>query len=534
MANKNSKTVYSATYSNVPVFEFNIGGNHVMRRRSDDWINATHILKVADYDKPARTRILEREVQKGVHEKVQGGYGKYQGTWIPLPDGRELASKNGVLEKLLPIFSFVPGDRSPPPAPKHETAATSKPRGPRQPAQARKAAAATAAPAVSYHHNQVQDYDALDVRDHEIPDDETAPPSESHYSDYDYDMAPAHPRKRRRTQHDGVSQADREHHLWSEELLDYFMLAEDNTMDAIPMPPVPPTNGNLNRPIDEKGYTALHWAAAMGDTEVVKDLIRRGARIDCLSKSGETPLMRSVMFTNCYDKRNMEKLASLLLRTVSMQMPAHGSGGTVFHAIASLTQSRRKYDCARYYLDCLLAKISESLPPGEVERVLNERDAEGDTAVTIAARNGARKCVRSLIGRNAAVDIVNQRGETADQLIVALNYRRRERDRGVGIGLGGSSSPPASMSFLPEAFGAPAVGDASNAHHHGPLHPRARLETGGSHRLPGEGAEGDHAAEDPWVHEVVSSCAAILGDRVLTWAMRCVCYGQKPLRQQLH
>lgn len=63
----------------VPVYEFNVEGNHVMRRRADDWINATHILKVADFDKPARTRILEREVQKGVHEKVQGGYGKYQG-----------------------------------------------------------------------------------------------------------------------------------------------------------------------------------------------------------------------------------------------------------------------------------------------------------------------------------------------------------------------------------------------------------------------------------------------------------------------
>ena len=35
--------------------------------------------KVADFDKPQRTRILEREVQRGVHEKVQGGYGKYQG-----------------------------------------------------------------------------------------------------------------------------------------------------------------------------------------------------------------------------------------------------------------------------------------------------------------------------------------------------------------------------------------------------------------------------------------------------------------------
>lgn len=106
-----------------------------MRRRADDWINATHILKVADYDKPARTRILEREVQKGVHEKVQGGYGKYQGTWIPLPDGRVLAERNGVLEKMRPIFDFVPGDKTPPPAPKHATAASGKPRASRAPAR---------------------------------------------------------------------------------------------------------------------------------------------------------------------------------------------------------------------------------------------------------------------------------------------------------------------------------------------------------------------------------------------------------------
>src|ERR1700753_1879 len=51
----------------------------VMRRRVDGWLNATQILKVAGFDKPQRTRVLEREVQKGEHEKVQGGYGKYQG-----------------------------------------------------------------------------------------------------------------------------------------------------------------------------------------------------------------------------------------------------------------------------------------------------------------------------------------------------------------------------------------------------------------------------------------------------------------------
>lgn len=54
-----------------------------MRRRSDDWINATHILKVVGLDKPQRTRVLERDVQKGQHEKIQGGYGKYQGEPFP-------------------------------------------------------------------------------------------------------------------------------------------------------------------------------------------------------------------------------------------------------------------------------------------------------------------------------------------------------------------------------------------------------------------------------------------------------------------
>src|SRR5690348_14246278 len=74
--------VFIATYSGVPVFEYRIRGVAVMRRRADDYLNATHILKAAEYDKPQRTKILEREIHTGPHEKVQGGYGKYQGTWV--------------------------------------------------------------------------------------------------------------------------------------------------------------------------------------------------------------------------------------------------------------------------------------------------------------------------------------------------------------------------------------------------------------------------------------------------------------------
>jgi hypothetical protein len=74
--------IYKAVYSYTPVYEMTCNSIAVMKRRADSYLNATQILKVAEFDKPQRTRILEREVQNGEHEKVQGGYGKYQGTII--------------------------------------------------------------------------------------------------------------------------------------------------------------------------------------------------------------------------------------------------------------------------------------------------------------------------------------------------------------------------------------------------------------------------------------------------------------------
>jgi hypothetical protein len=62
-----------------------VRGIAVMRRRSDSYVNATQILKVAGIDKGRRTKILEKEILPGKHEIVQGGYGKYQGTWSVLP-----------------------------------------------------------------------------------------------------------------------------------------------------------------------------------------------------------------------------------------------------------------------------------------------------------------------------------------------------------------------------------------------------------------------------------------------------------------
>ncbi|EHY61086.1 Transcription factor SWI6 [Exophiala dermatitidis] len=95
--------IYTAVYSNVSVFEMEVNGIAVMRRRADSWLNATQILKVAGVDKGKRTKVLEKEIT-GEHEKVQGGYGKYQGTWVNYQRGREFARQYGVEHLLLPLF----------------------------------------------------------------------------------------------------------------------------------------------------------------------------------------------------------------------------------------------------------------------------------------------------------------------------------------------------------------------------------------------------------------------------------------------
>ncbi|PWI75056.1 hypothetical protein PCL_05714 [Purpureocillium lilacinum] len=101
--------IYSASYSGVDVYEMEVNNVAVMRRRHDSWLNATQILKVAGVDKGKRTKILEKEIQTGEHEKVQGGYGKYQGTWIKFERGVEVCRQYGVEEMLRPLLTYDMG-----------------------------------------------------------------------------------------------------------------------------------------------------------------------------------------------------------------------------------------------------------------------------------------------------------------------------------------------------------------------------------------------------------------------------------------
>ncbi|KAK3323107.1 hypothetical protein B0T19DRAFT_359663 [Cercophora scortea] len=114
VANDNAMIIYSAVYSGVNVYEMEVNSVSVMRRQHDSWLNATQILKVAGVDKGRRTKILEKEIQTGEHEKVQGGYGKYQGTWIPFERGVEVCRQYGVEEILHKLLTHNRGQEGGP------------------------------------------------------------------------------------------------------------------------------------------------------------------------------------------------------------------------------------------------------------------------------------------------------------------------------------------------------------------------------------------------------------------------------------
>lgn len=410
--------IYSATYSGIPVYEFQFGGDlkeHVMRRRHDDWINATHILKAAGFDKPARTRILERDVQKEVHEKIQGGYGKYQGTWIPLPSGESLARRHSIYDRLQPIFEYLPGNESPPPAPRH----ASKPKAPKRPPPPKWNNPPPPPPPPPVQ----EDYEKADtlMAEDDTPDNLTVASYMAEDDRFDMSQTTTAQRKRKREE---IMQdlTEQQHALYGDELLDYFLLSKT---EQPAVKPDPPPNFQPNWPIDAEDHTALHWASAMGDMDVVKQLKRFNSASGVKNIRGETPFMHSVNFTNCYEKQTFPVVMKELFETFDAR---DNMGCTVIHHAAVMKNGRVfNSSCSRYYLDNILNKLQETLDPSAFQQLLDVQDNEGNTALHLAAQRNARKCIRALLGRNASSDIANHEGVRAEDLIMDLNATKKER-----------------------------------------------------------------------------------------------------------
>ncbi|ORZ09626.1 hypothetical protein BCR42DRAFT_423808 [Absidia repens] len=473
-----SQQIYKATYSGVPVYEISCNGVAVMRRRNDSYMNATQILKVADFDKPQRTRILEREVQIDEHEKIQGGYGKYQGTWVPLDKAVRLAMNYSVDDLIRPLLNFVKGDESPPLAPKHVTAASVKPRKPRERRTRKKAKhleddvsdinddSGLSAKEEPSHHTQTPsprrqhrrttatrtkmntqldymetgDSDELDTK---LTGKKTPSTSKTNYHQQQQVNKPSHADQHTQSSSNSPLSSpnlsssastpppppppmDRtpttkyktkkglEHERTYAHKLLAHFLSENEDIPALLQRP--PRDLDVNVIIDEEGHTCLHWAAVMGHMKTVQQLYQLEADLYRVNYKGQTALMRSVLYTNNYDQKTFDQLLGILSGTI---FNIDKSDQTVFHHVAATAKGKGKIHASRYYMENLINKLAHNR--SELISILNVQDVCGDTALTIASRIGNRKLVRLLIDAGASTEIANEEGMTAQDYLATLD-----------------------------------------------------------------------------------------------------------------
>ena len=235
-------------------------------------------------------------------------------------------------------------------------------------------------------------------------------------------MSTGHRKRKREEQIQDLT--EQQHSLYGDELLDYFLLSHNEQPSV---KPDPPPNFQPNWPIDQESHTALHWASAMGDVDVIKQLKRFNANVAVRNIRGETPFMRSLNFTNCFEKQSFPAVMKELFETVDAR---DNVGSTVIHHAAIMKNSARAYNnhsASRYYLDNILNRLNEVLDPSAFQQLLDAQDHDGNTALHLAASRNARKCIRALLGRNASADLPNNEGVRAEDLIMELNASKRER-----------------------------------------------------------------------------------------------------------
>jgi len=530
-------------YSGVNVYEMMVGEIAVMRRRNDSWLNATQILKVAGVEKGKRTKVLEKEILSGEYEKVQGGYGKYQGTWINYRRGLEFCHQYGVEELLRPLLQYdmgqdgmtVAGQGSIETPTKEQAMAAQRKRNMMSGGVENRPSASspngtffkniskTAANAVSainkarfdspgprpssvnkrpnmaqrssqqmmgsqesaFGPSSQQSMQSMHS-EHSFSNSQLDPSLRAHNGPY-YSSHNDHnvngdliepPRKRARPSSsqdpfggDTTGAIDTSmHDLTPIETADsfhpqHFQPGANLAYTGLPPLPQPSSSSavekqqlltslfldpahtdfskhqafqrlsgeDLDIPIDGTAHTALHWAATLAHTSLVRALINKGASIFRLNGGGETALIRAALTTNNMDNSTFPELLELLGPTIEIR---DGRGRTVLHHIAVSSAVKGRGSACRYYLECLLefcvrqgsapnsqqnsfqiapeAPMQPAIKSMSLARfmaeIVNAPDMSGDTALNLAARVGNRSIIHQLIEVGANPTIPNRGG----------------------------------------------------------------------------------------------------------------------------
>ncbi|KAI8639674.1 hypothetical protein BD408DRAFT_453041 [Parasitella parasitica] len=373
-----------------------------MVRGEDSYLNATQILKVAGFEKTRRSKILEREVLIGEHEKVQGGYGKYQGTWIPFEKGKELAEKYEVLDRMMPLLNFDPSQLS---------SSEEIPTKEEAQLQAKKETVrASISPTMT-------------------PLSLPPPPSATTTTSNNKRKQSSSVQNRKKMRLMGVSpepvltdDAFYEHHRSL--LMNLFLSDDPNATPSLPA--LLTKDMNIDLVIDEQGHTALHWAAALGRLHIVSLLIEHGANVCRVNYKGETPLMRAAMITCCYENKNFAEIVEIMIDAIPV---TDQRGRTILHHIALTAAVEGYTDAAIYYMKRLVKGVPRK---SILKNILNIRDTHYyESALAIALRVECQDIVDILIKHGALDPLMTGIDEDKEVYFEPIEYESNPKGKDI-------------------------------------------------------------------------------------------------------
>ena len=136
--------------------------------------------------------------------------------------------------------------------------------------------------------------------------------------------------------------------------------------------------------LDHRLRSALHWAGAMGLSDIVSILLDTGAKTDLLDESGASPVHLAVQSKN-------EETVKLFIN--------RGFG----QEVDSQQRTPLMWTVALENIELL--KLFNNID-------LDMKDKLGYTALHVAVGNNSAACVKTLIGLGADLDVANNEGET--------------------------------------------------------------------------------------------------------------------------
>ncbi|KAJ3228837.1 hypothetical protein HDU78_009513 [Chytriomyces hyalinus] len=390
-------------HGGVKVVELTHAGHSVMRRLSSNLsVNGTHILLLAGVvDKVRRSRILDEKcISLGwPHEKVQGGSGRFQGTWMGTKHALELAAEFNVQEIVQQLVDYVPApDAQFMP---HSTSSTPLNLSPQLPSRRglkRKADAESPQTKkmiiANLSEEEADDVDSDDMMSSEEDREVFAPPN---------------PKKPADTK-DSIQAASHEY------LISLFLPQKLTSTDSIP------SSVDVSMPIDSKGNTAIHWAASLGHVETLRKLLAAALTNPDSTESStktllnfalETPLMSAMRLANNYARQSFGSILELL-GTESLSAKDCTNQTLLHHAAALAGSSSSGKSACIYYVSTLAKVLKESNV--SVAPWVDRRDWNGETAVDIIRKRvaGCEPVLEALRELGADVDSSIERFKVRD------------------------------------------------------------------------------------------------------------------------